>query len=726
MRLMIHSDTTFLICDELGDVQDETEAGLYHEDTRFLSAYTLLLDNSAPLSLAAHATAPDSAMHFLTNPALPQTPRGRLSVIRRRQAQVGLREEIEIANYGETEAAFTLTLRFDADFCHMFEAKHDTQVSKEVIRRSGVYRYAVESNGQTRRFDFHSRTRERTLLVRLSQRPENNAANAAAECHFPLCLIPQERWLLEIEFIPLQGASPDGQSSAAVAALSVLATPERQHTTAERAQRHRAQMIAEAPALETDSLTLHRAYAQSVADFAALQTPNDPATAQRWRLPHDSADEPVEADDGVEGVEEEYIIAAGIPWFMTLFGRDSLITAYQALPFFPAAARDTLRALARLQGRQVDALRVEEPGKILHEYRSPTFTGAEHSAAIFPYYGAIDATPLFLMLLARLHEVTGDLAFVASLRQPALRALEWLDTYGDRDADGYIEYLRVSSQGLDNQGWKDSSDAVRFRDGRLASAPIALCEAQGYAYAAKMGMAGLFTALGETDRAAQLRAEAFTLKTRFNHDFWMPDRGYYALGLDGEKRQIDALTSNPGHLLWTGIADTDKARQVAQTLLAPEMFSGWGVRTMGAAEGGYNPISYHCGSVWPHDNSLIIAGLARYGYTAEARQILTGMLAALEHYPDYCLPELFAGYSIAEAPFPVEYPTACRPQAWAAGSVFSFLATMARLDSDPQQPQSDALLASPDGAALLSKSVSRVALAGVWRHGERVNVAVTR
>ncbi len=733
MRLTIHSDTTFLICDELGDVIDETEAGLYHEDTRFLSAYTLLLDDHAPLPLAARATAPDAAAHYLTNPALPQTPRGQLSLVRRRAVQVGMREEIELANYGESAAAFTLTLRFDADFCHAFEAKHEVQVSKEVILRNGVYQHAVEADGQVHRFDFHNHARERSLIVRLSQRPQNIGASGGAECRYPLRLAPQEHWLLTIEFTTIKGAPADGLASPGATAAHTPPSPASQQSAWERAQRRREQLIAETPTLDTDSLTLRRAYAQSVADFAALQMPAMPSHVATPTDNTGGAEPTPDADD--------YIIAAGIPWFMTLFGRDSLITAYQALPFFPDAARGTLRALARLQGTRVDMLRVEEPGKILHEYRPPTFTGAEHSPATFPYYGTIDATPLFLMLLARLYDVTRDLAFVRSLREPALRALEWIDTYGDRDGDGYIEYLREAQFGLDNQGWKDSGDAVRYRDGRLAHAPIALCEAQGYVYAAKLGMARLFTAMGEPERAATLRTQAAALRERFNRDFWMADRGYYAFGLDGEKRHIDALTSNPGHLLWTGVVDDEKARRVAQTLLGPELFSGWGVRTMGSAEGGYNPISYHCGSVWPHDNSLIVAGLARYGYAEEARRILAGMLSALDYYPDYRLPELFAGYSGAEAAFPVEYPTACRPQAWAAGSVFSFLATMAQIDPGLQSlayetaddPNDGARAArattgakSIDAAALLPVSVSTIALAGVWRGGEPTSVAVAR
>src|SRR5215469_10783095 len=477
MRLTIHSNTTFLICNELGDVADETEAGLYHEDSRFLSSYTLLLDGHAPLALAARATAPDAAAHFLTNPMLPQAARGQLSLVRRRSVQEGMREEIELANYGETEAACVLSLGFDADFCHAFEAKHEVQVSKEEILRSGVYGYAVEADVQVHRFDFHNHARERALIVRLSKRPQTVGASGIAECRYPLRLAPQEHWMLTVEFTTVKGAT-----SAALASLTSTDVPSasssgHQPSAWKHAERRRKRVIAEAPTLETDSLTLRRAYAQSVTDFAALQMPAMPFDR------HPDAGTIGEDEDPASAESEDYIIAAGIPWFMTLFGRDSLITAYQALPFFPDAARGTLRALARLQGTGIDQLRVEEPGKILHEYRPPTFTGAEHSAATFPYYGTIDATPLFLLLLGRLYDVTGELAFVRSLREPALRALEWVDTYGDRDGDGYIEYLREAQVGLDNHGWKDSGDAVRYRDGRLAHAPIALCEVQGYMYA---------------------------------------------------------------------------------------------------------------------------------------------------------------------------------------------------------------------------------------------------
>ena len=466
--------------------------------------------------------------------------------------------------------------------------------------------------------------------------------------------------------------------------------------------------MASAPELETDSLTLRRAYRQSIRDFAALQIPPTAAEASMPDAPH-----PEEAGDG----RDEFIIAAGIPWYMTLFGRDSLITAYQALPYFPAAAKGTLRALARLQGTHVDRLRAEEPGKILHEYRSPTFTGFQDSAAMFPYFGTIDATPLFLQLLADVYRVTGDLELARELHENALRALDWMARYGDRDGDGYLEYLREAEVGLENQGWKDAGDALRHRDGRLAQPPIALCEVQGYVYAAKVGMAEVFAALGDTKRAERLAEEAAELKARFNRDFWMEERGCFAFALNGAKRQVDALTSNAGQVLWSGIADAEKARVVAARLVSPELFSGWGVRTMATTEGGYNPISYHNGSVWPHDTSLIVAGLARYGCVDEARRIAAGMFAALDFSPDGRLPELFAGYSATEAPFPVEYPTACRPQAWAAGSIFLLLSVMAGADPSAR---------AGANVAFLPATLGHVRLRDIWVGGQQVEVEVWR
>lgn len=681
MPITINEDTTFLISDEVGDVPAGAEFGLYDEDTRFLSRYELTLDGRAPLLLAARATGAAAAVHVLTNPALPAVPRGQLGIVRQRLVGPGMREDLAITNHGDRDAALTLELRFDADFAHVFEVKRSIEVEQEAVERKGAAP-EVGEDGRSLRFRSERSNLGRRLVVTFARQPEV----AADRCRFALRLARRESWHLGLDAIPF--------AEEASAAPGAAAGGNRRREAREHRHHREVELVQGAPGLETDGDVLRRGYAQSVRDFAAL------------------------CIKGEAVAEGEFVIAAGIPWFMALFGRDALIAAYQALPFYPERAKGVLRALARLQGIRVDPVRAEEPGKILHEHRFGTPTGTRRPIPAFPYYGSIDATPLFLILLAAVFRVTGDLDFVRSLHANALRALDWMERSGDRDGDGYLEYLREGEVGLENQGWKDSFDAIRFRDGTIARPPIALCEVQGYAFAARLGIADVLDALGEPERAAELRAAAAALKQRVNRDFWLPDRGSYALALDADKRPVDALTSNPGHLLWTGIADDDKARLVAERLLGPELFSGWGVRTMATTEGGYNPISYHNGSVWPHDNGLIVAGLARYGFTGHAARVVDGLLAALDRYADDRLPELFAGYGREEAPFPVEYPTANRPQAWAAGSVFLLLAAMLGLDVDAGTLREE--------RAFLPPGVNRVRLEGLWVDRRRAVVEATR
>jgi glycogen debranching enzyme len=453
--------------------------------------------------------------------------------------------------------------------------------------------------------------------------------------------------------------------------------------------------VAQAPRVRSDADVLEHAYQQAVRDFAALRIAGE-------RLSPD-----------------ESLLAAGIPWFLALFGRDTLIAALQSLPFQPGYATGALHALARRQGTAVDAQTDEEPGKILHEHRFGQQPRPRFSPR-FPYYGTVDATPLFLILLSETYRWTGDRTLVQELRGNAVRALEWIDRYGDRDGDGYLEYHRTGPGGLTNQGWKDSWDSVRFQNGTVATGPIALGEVQGYVYDAKRRMAELFDVLGEPERAAALRRQAAELKARFNRDFWLEVRGYYAEALDGAKRPVDSLTSNAGHLLWSGIADADKARVVADRLLSPELFSGWGIRTMGAGEGGYNPISYHNGSVWPHDTALIAAGLARYGLIAAAR-VIGALLEAAEHFPSYRLPELFAGFDRLETGFPVEYPTSSSPQAWAAGSVLLAIQIMLGLQPAPASGF-DEIVARP----LLPQRIGWLRVEGLRLYGTAVDVELRR
>jgi glycogen debranching enzyme len=374
-------------------------------------------------------------------------------------------------------------------------------------------------------------------------------------------------------------------------------------------------------------------------------------------------------------------VAAGVPWYSCLFGRDSLITSLQLLPLNAAVARDTLVLLARLQATSTDEWRDAQPGKILHELRTGEMARA-NEIPFTPYYGTIDATPLWLMLLDEYQRWTADDELVDQLWPHALAAVAWLDDCGDLDGDGLIEYHRASERGLTNQGWKDSWDAISMRDGTLATPPIALVEVQAYAYAGRQGIARLAELRGDTDLAARQRQRAERLRGQFEEEFWMADAGIYALALDGAKRQVDAIASNAGHALWAGICTPERAADVARALTSEDMWSGWGIRTLSTTTGGYNPIGYHSGSVWPHDNAIIAAGLMRYGLADAAALVVGGLLRASEGFAEARLPELFSGFSRAEATRPVPYPVACSPQAWAAGSIFQLVGAMLGLQPD--------------------------------------------
>jgi glycogen debranching enzyme len=360
--------------------------------------------------------------------------------------------------------------------------------------------------------------------------------------------------------------------------------------------------------------------------------------------------------------------AAGVPWFVTLFGRDSLIASLESLAYNPGLAESTLRIMAGYQGRKIDDWRDEEPGKIMHELRIGELAHLNEIPQT-PYYGTIDATPLFLILIARHAAWTGTLRVFNELREAVEAALAWIARYGDHDGDGYIEYRSLSEKGLINQGWKDSGDAIVNADGSLAQPPIALVEVQAYVYLAKISLAELYERAGEPEYAQRLRREAEALRCRFNRDFWLDDKGYYALALQAENKPAAVISSNPGHALWTGIADKDKAGATAARLMAEDMFSGWGIRTLSAEERRYNPIGYHLGTVWPHDNAIIAAGLRRYGFDREACRIFSGIVEAAPYFEHHRLPEVFAGFSRSAYGVPVRYPVACHPQAWAAGAV---------------------------------------------------------
>jgi glycogen debranching enzyme len=367
-------------------------------------------------------------------------------------------------------------------------------------------------------------------------------------------------------------------------------------------------------------------------------------------------------------LEGEQFFAAGVPWYVTLFGRDSLIASLQTLAYNPGIAEQTLRLMAKYQGTKIDHWRDEQPGKIMHELRVGEMAHLNEIPQT-PYYGTIDATPLFLVVVARHAAWTGKLGLFNDLRDHIEAALSWISDYGDNNRDGYLEYQSASKNGLSNQGWKDSGDAIMNSDGSLAQPPISLVEVQGYVYLAKTALADLYERAGESDRAQELCDQAEELRARFNRDFWLNDRQFYALALQAENRAAAAISSNPGQALWTGIIDPKNARPIVDRLLSDEMFSGWGIRTLSSKELRYNPIGYHLGTVWPHDNSLIAAGFRRYGFDAEACRVFTAIVEAAQHFEHYRLPEVFAGFDRESYGVPVRYPVACHPQAWAAGTV---------------------------------------------------------
>jgi glycogen debranching enzyme len=372
------------------------------------------------------------------------------------------------------------------------------------------------------------------------------------------------------------------------------------------------------------------------------------------------------------------VVAAGAPWFMALFGRDSLLASFMSLLLDPSLAKGTLLTLADYQGTKVEAASEEEPGRILHEVRLGATAGLALGGSGV-YYGTVDATPLFVIVLAELSRWGLDDAAMRHLVPAADRAIRWMEEYGDRDGDGFIEYQRRTEKGLRNQGWKDSGDGINFADGTLAEPPIALCEVQGYAYAAYIGRALLATAAGDPATAASCVAKASTLKQAFNEQFWLADRGYFAIALDKDKKPVDALASNMAHCLWAGIVDEDKAAHVAEHLMSPEMFTGWGIRTLASNMGAYNPASYHNGSVWPHDNAIAVAGLMRHGFVDEACKVAYSLLEAADHF-DGRLPELFCGLDRSQYPEPVAYPASCSPQAWASAAPVHLIRTLLRFD----------------------------------------------
>jgi glycogen debranching enzyme len=461
---------------------------------------------------------------------------------------------------------------------------------------------------------------------------------------FPVSLEPRERWEVRIDVVPTNAEE------------EVAPRRDVERRFGDERGRVRDSLAAwqlRVPQLRADWDELSHSFSQSVSDLASLRMRGRYAVG---KLP-----------------------AAGMPWFMTVFGRDTIITCLQTLLFGPELARSALEVLAELQAREDDPTIDAEPGKIVHEVRH----GKAAKKWFARYYGTVDATPLYLILLSEAWRWTNDIALARDFKDPAMRALRWIDEFGDLDGDGFVEFRRRASHGLDVQSWKDSGDSQQFHDGRIAQAPIAPCEVQGYVYDAKRRIAEIAREVWR-DRALaeRLESEAAELRRRFDEAFWIEERGgFYALALDADKRPVDSICSNMGHLLWSGIVPSDKVDAVVDQLMGDGLWSGWGIRTMSADEAGYSPLSYHNGTVWPHDNSLIACGLAQYARWPEALRIVQRVLSASRHFA-YQLPEVFAGLRRSETPFPIAYPTAARPQAWAAGTPVLLLQVLLGLQPD--------------------------------------------
>src|SRR3954468_1683645 len=622
--------SAFAISGRSGDMVPNLPQGFFFRDTRFLSRLELRVNGHAPEALEAEALDPFSATFALRTRPRPGRADSPLLVFRHRYVGRGVREDIVIRNCGDDPSYCSLELLFDTDFADLFHVK-EGRVESDVTP-------ALAAEDQSLVFRYQRGLTKRGVRISFSQSVQLAANLATLEIIVP----PQESWTTCVQLAPII----DNEE---IEPRHVCGQPVDHGTPRARLAKWRSQV----PAVDTDYPHLKSIVTRSAEDLGALRI-FDPDYPERA------------------------VVAAGAPWFMTLFGRDSLLTSWMALLVDPDLALGVLQTLARFQGSDVDPRTDEEPGKILHEMRfggaSSLSLGGGHV-----YYGTADATPLFVMLLGELRRWGLAPELVDSLLPHADRALEWIDQFGDRDGDGYVEYQRSSDRGLANQGWKDSWDGVRFQDGRLPRPPIALCEVQGYVYAAYLARAYFALEANDLDTHNKYRNKAIELKAAFNRDFWVDKNGWFAMGLDGEKNQIDALASNMGHCLWTGIIDTDKAPIVAERLMGPDMFGGGGIRTLSERAVGYNPMSYHCGSVWPHDNAIIAAGLMRYGFVDQALRVIMALFGAAE-FQGYRLPELFSGLARDDVSFPVPYPSSCSPQAWAAASPLLCLRTILRLD----------------------------------------------
>jgi glycogen debranching enzyme len=677
-NLTLIDGKTFLSTTVSGDIMPPgaPDVGFFHDDTRFLSRLELRVDGYRTVVLSSSTEQTFASQIELTTGK--STMRETYEIpentvhIRREQllSSETLFDNFSFENFNFQELELNIELAYEADFMDVFQVRG---VAREKL---GQYFLPVVRHDS---IVFHYCGRDgvaRETIIHLSPQPDHVDGTTA---RWKLRLPPFKRFQLQTTIVP----QVEGKRSRSI------------KPDFAQQLRLRREAIADWASRSTSFSAGNSVFSEMVetckADFHALQIPE----------------------------AKERVIAAGIPWFATMFGRDSIIAAYQSLMLNPRLATETLRVLAKLQGKEKNDWRDEEPGKILHEYREGEMTRAGEMP-FGPYYGSVDATPLWLILLSETFNWTADEQLVKDLLPNAYRALEWIDSYGDLDGDGFIEYQRRSPKGLANQGWKDSWDAIMHHDGEVAKSPIALCEVQGYVYEAKYRMASLMRSFGDIKTADRLKKESAEMARRFEKAFWMPKLSFYAMALDRDKRQTQVISSNAGQLLFTRMLPQDRAKAVTQRFMREDMFSGWGWRTMSRDERVFNPLSYHRGSVWPHDNSLIAHGMSLYEFREPANQLFTALFQAALNFRDYRLPELFCGIERREHDEPVQYPVSCSPQAWASGSIFLIL--MSVLGIRPSAQRRELNIVNPE----LPEFLEHLSIRNMRVGGSRVGLDFTR
>lgn len=651
----ISQGRTFMVSDLAGSIDPQTFQGVYMNDTRFISFYSLYINGNRLDLINSSQLTFDASRFHLTNPQInledgileAQT----LQLVVNRLVRGGIHEDLDIANFTGRSVSFLLELALHSDFADIFEVR-----TMRIVRRGKILTN-WDKQGKQLVTSYDNKDFHRAIAYLIQDDVPVSYSNGRI-C-FEVSLAPNQRWHTCCEMVLEQNHLSTRPANNRCCRRAGSNIQIRGSAYGSEFGRRQAQWQSRCTGIMTTNNNFYRMYQQAVDDMRALRIYDMDISDDIW------------------------VPAAGVPWFVTLFGRDSLTVSYQSMLVSSGFARGALQRLAEYQATERDDWRDAQPGKILHEIRFGELAHLHH-VPFTPYYGTADATILYLIVLSETYRWTGDRDLLKTYRKTAENCLAWIDQYGDLDGDGFQEYKTFSQPGYENLGWKDAQDAVVYADGSQVKQPKALCELQGYVYDAKTRMAEIFRALDDEPRASELERQAENLKQRFNQTFWMEEEGCYAFGLDPEKKQITSVASNAGQCLWSGIADPDKAARTARRLLQDDMWSGWGIRTLSEQNPAYNPLSYQRGSVWPQDNGIIVEGLKRYGLVNEAQTVIRGIFDAIERFEAFRPPEVFAGTKRrATLDFPVLYPSGANiPQGWATGTIFHMLRTILGLRAD--------------------------------------------